>query len=263
MIQKYLWLLLIILLFMLPITSGSQVIFQNESFFEFGNKPPSYTIVTIPATINTDPGETVNVNIYISGLGNIKNNKLIVFFPDDLLNTENPGVIGTTIRCAGYGNTSTGFPSFFDDNITLRDISISLQECNFMYPETFEENIAPLIMSERRIFEKPPIYISMNIAKEATPGDREVYLVFTYTDGIKWYQDKEEIMIHVNNPIEENRIVLLIILAILAFSFPWISEYTKNLYVKIMASRLRILLKLLVILAIISLVYLIYVSIIK
>lgn len=253
MIQKYLWPSLIILLFILPSTSGYDD-FPDESFSELSNKTPSYTIVPVPATIITDPGKTVNVDIYISGFGNIKNNKIRVFFPDDLLNPEDPGVIGTTIRCVSYDN-KTKIPSFFDINVTLSDIVINLQECNFMHSTTYEEFQTPLIMSERKIFEKPPIYLSMNIAKNATPGDREVEIVFTYTDGIKWYQDKEKITIHVNNQVEENRQTLFILLALIGILLSFSS--TSEKFGLILSSRSK---KVLYIIIVISLTYILYLT---
>lgn len=261
-----------------PNTTGqsfSYILFPNSTFTDLNEKIPSYEMILVPDQITTNPGETIKVDIFISGLGYIQNNKIHVFTPENLLNPENPGLISVNIACVTNNTTNITQAGFIEWTAPLLDPKFSIAPCNFMSIDSnLDPNVklyrAPPIMSEER-YEgqhqgykgKPPIYLMMNIADNATPGDRGVNLVFTYTDGIKWYQDKEKITIHVNNPLEENRQILLIILAILAFSFSWVSEYTKELYKEILSSRYRKVLQILTILAIISLVYLVYVSIIK
>jgi hypothetical protein len=190
---------------------------------------PSYTLIPIPETITINPDETVYFAIFISGMGNIKNNKIRVFFPKNLLNSENPGIIGTSLNCVNfidvYTNLSTHLPHNLVQNNTLSNIAIDLVDCNFMHSKTFGEYEAPIIMSERENDGLPPIYIVMNVADKhnVTFGDHAVPLIFTYTDGIKWYQDEKILTIHVNNPVEENRQILTILSTAVAIILTCIS----------------------------------------
>ena len=233
--KRYLWVLIIIFLPILTIAADFHPMAPATTSFSELNSTPSYTIIPIPATLSTDPGKTINVDVYIAGMGNIKNNKLVFYYPNNLLNSENPGRVGTTIACITDTITNVETPTIKDNSVPLTGIvGVNLVSCNFMY-----ENNTLRLMSEAKNNGVPPIYLTLNVAKNATPGDRDVGLFFIYTDGIKWYQDREKITIHVNNPVEENRTHLLIILAFLAV--PWFSNYTKNKYKQILSSRFGII----------------------
>lgn len=240
--KKYLWVLVIIFLSILTNIANSTesaLIYPNEIFSELNNETPSYTLIPIPSAIITDPGRTVNVDIYISGFGYISNNKMIVFVPSNLLNTENPGRIGASIGCMHNKTTNITVPIFSETSTNLTavkaglipgmtglipGVKFSLIKCNFMYNnETLNEQNVPPIMLEGRNNGSAPSYIIMNLADNATPGDYEIPIVFTYTDGEKWYQDKKQITIHVNNPIEENRFWLVIALTLLGGLLTYIS----------------------------------------
>jgi hypothetical protein len=85
--------------------------------------------------------------------------------------------------------------------------------------ESLNEQNVPPIMFEGRNNGSPPSYIIMNIADNATPGEYEIPIEFTYTDGEKWYQDEKKLTIHVNNPVEENRQILAIFVALIGIIF--------------------------------------------
>lgn len=214
----------------------SDLVYSDATSSELDNITPSYNIVTIPTSISTNPGtKNLTVDIYISGFGAIKNNKLNVFVPSGLLNSEKPGIKVGTIGC--MMGKFINIPLFMDERITLPlNMKFTIPPCAFMhYREDAYEYVAPFVISETNNMGKAPAYLILNIADDAPIGDNDVDLIFTYTDGIKWYQDVEKIKIHVNNPVEQYRTYLLIILAILAV--PWFSDYTKDKYKKLSSSR--------------------------
>lgn len=70
---------------------------------------------------------------------------------------------------------------------------------------------------------KPPISYRLNIAENAPPGDHIIEFIFTYSDGSKWYQDGRQVLLHVNNPIEQYRYLVAILIGIVGLGLTWIS----------------------------------------
>ena len=253
-----------IILFFIAVGSGE--LEEKYEITEFHNYSPAYTLIPIPNELIVNPGGEAKIDLYISGLGKIKENKILLRIPQDLLNSENPGNLNGSIICGGMDPNNVS-PMIDVDSNNLLNMRIVLNECNFwaVVDDIGDDSknmtlTAPMLLSERDNSDFAPIHIKMNIAENAPHGDQYIYLVFTYTDGTKWYQDKEKIKIHVNNPVEENRKLLFVILAVLAFAFPWISESTKKTYNTLLSSRLGILTKLITILAMVYVAYLIIIS---
>lgn len=230
--------------------NGTQVFYFDASFSELHNQTPAYKLVTIVDKPSIDPGQSVNVNIYITGMGRIEKNKISVYVPPRLLNEKNPGIIGGTIGCkttqekevkdirgippnlihclndtcpvfSDYHQPFTSSGGFFNARLILRN-------CNFMAEPTIGENdAAPVIMAEtehgrgNETERKPPIYMVLNTAKNASPGDHKIEIVLTYSDGSGWYQDTKEILIHITNPIEQNRYLVTILIAFLGLIISW------------------------------------------
>jgi hypothetical protein len=56
-----------------------------------------------------------------------------------------------------------------------------------------------------------PILMNINTSKNAPDGDNKVNLFLTYSDGKKWYQDKQEVSFHINSFWEQYYIYQIII----------------------------------------------------
>lgn len=199
---------------------------EQYEFTEFHNYSPAYTIIPMPNEIIVNKGHPASIDLYVSGLGMMKENKILLRIPPDLLDSKNPGKIEGSIKCRGDNRTNfeSKIETHWDDISSMR---IVLNECNFMAVK--EETVAkttlrrtPILLSERDNIDNksqtiyPPISINLNISEDAPAGDQYIYLVFTYTDGTKWYQDKEKIKIHVNSYYEEHQIGVRIFIGVLA-----------------------------------------------
>ncbi len=225
--KKCLWVLSIIIIFLFGQTAYSQSdngFGKNAIFTDlYYNKTPAYTLVPVPNKITVNPDQKmVNVNIFVSGEGYIQRNRLIYFYPPDLLDPE-AGKLGRTIKC-----NITSIETIIDTQFNLNDYrGLSLPPCYFMNIQSPNNTFdAPPILTEL-YNPSAPIYLKLNISKNAPYGDTDILLVFTYTNGTKWYQDKEKITVHVNNPIEENRQILVIISTILVILLTVISVEDK------------------------------------
>ena len=205
------------------ITVGSGQSDSDFEFTDFHNYSPVYSLIPMPNEVIVNKGGEVNIDLYVSGLGMIKENKILLRIPPELLDSNNPGQIEAgEIVCVGE-NSSTVDAQFKPYTVGITNMEITLSDCTFMAivdENSMERTLkAPMLLSERDNNDYAPIHIKMNIAKNAPPGDQYVYLVFTYTDGTKWYQDKEKIKIHVNNPFEKNIQWIFVMLSILGLIF--------------------------------------------
>ena len=207
---------ILITFFFINIVMGET--YLEPRFTDFHNYSPSYTLIPMPNEVIVNRGEPAEIDLYISGLGTIKENKILLRIPPKLLDSKNPGeIVGGEIICVGE-NSSDVVARLKTNTVDITNMEISLSECTFMAAvdeDSMERTLkAPMLLSERDNNGYSPIHIKMNIAKKAPHGDQYVYLVFTYTDGTKWYQDKEQIKVHVNSPYEQFYIYHLIFIGV-------------------------------------------------
>lgn len=174
------------------------------------NKTPTYTLVPVPNKITVNPDQKmVNINIFISGEGLIQGNKLIYFYPPDLLDPE-AGKYSKTIGC---NNTSI---VTINTQLNINEYrGFSLPPCYFTNIQSLDNEFGASPILTELYNPSAPIYLKLNISKNAPYGDTDILLVFTYTDGVRWYQNEKAITVHVNNPVEENRQILFVVSAIL------------------------------------------------
>ena len=231
------------ILLVFVITSFLAIIGSGESE-EYNNYSPAYTLIPMPNEVIVNKGHPVSIDLYVSGLGMIKENKIILRIPPELLDSENPGQISGSIKCRG--DNRTNFESKIETHSgEIGNMRIVLNECNFMMlPEEKAGKTtlkrAPILLSEwdnsdnTSLSESDnsyyaPIHVILNISDDAPTGDNYIYLVLTYADETKWYQDKEKIKIHVNNPVEQYRFYLLLVLTFITLLFSWLSDVTKKM----------------------------------
>jgi hypothetical protein len=213
--------------------------FNNYSGVD--NLTPSYKLAIVSDKYNVNPGDSINWSIFISGLGKVEKNKLLVYYPSILLNQTNPGESILHLDCINITINKT-VPSLSSSTYYLNTSYpanfAQMVSCYFMYNNTNFPNQAPLIISETWLsFNEttvPPISLRFNTNKNAPPGDYIIELIFTYSDGnsngSKWYQDDRQVLLHVNNPIEQNRSLIALLIGIITFFFPliWSLEILKK-----------------------------------
>lgn len=224
----------------------------------FTTLKPSCQIVPIINQETISPEDNLSISFLLSCKGKIESNQLNIYFPEGFLSNKEKAYFSQFL--AGDDTTATAI--WFNEKPVI-DISegkgafIEILPVYFkeVFPNktiTFGESYSPL--------GHPPILFNAKSKEKIKPGDYTINVIFHYSDGNEWYQNKESIRVHVNNPIEENRNDLFFILAILALGFPWISGYIKEYYNKILSSKLGIIIKILTIIAIVLIIRLIIIS---
>lgn len=179
----------------------------------------SYALDLICLTPNIKPGDPIEIEIFIVGKGSLTHNKMIILYPESLIDENNPGFIES---CIGVdkdpsGNIVgpiTGKP-FLEKmekkgKETKHELDASgayylMNEGNFL--ENIERpsdpsNAIPRLIAETRHDGLPPIFMKLNSSKKTQSGDYEINFNFTYIDDNNVYLNKKTVKIHVKNWIE-------------------------------------------------------------
>lgn len=169
---------------------------------------PSYSIITYPKHYAVDKGDTVKVNIHITGVGDVDANKLWISIP--------PKVVKGNIELIEYifdfdkkqpisPPTSYSLENFFGGSLS--------EEYFKIVKEPFISFGEPLIKVDGK--KEAPVAFMFNVSDNAPEGDHEILIILFYKNGTQWYQSQETVEIHVNYWHEEHIIQYAIIIALL------------------------------------------------
>ena len=169
----------------------------------------AYTLVTRNRTPVVDPGETVEVEVFLSGYGFPDRNKLYVAWSSPyVIDGNNPGTITLCVR---YETTSpegdwrleTGKEAVRTYRLEEQASIAYVLTRGYFLKTTTKEDFADYgleqVISEWTWDGEPPILLSMNTSKDAEPGDYEVQFVFTCSCGQNLAQDCKVVQFHVTS----------------------------------------------------------------
>lgn len=185
----------------------------------------AYTLIPVCQDPDVSPGETLIVDLYISGIGDLDKNKLYINFANEnLADKADPGEIKIGIgpqmieerlvptfldpedlpsdniySVDGFG-AIIGLPSWITSIANQRDSGPKrlgdedYEEIELQDPEVYD----PILTETRDGI--PPIRLELNIDSNAKPGDYTLVFVLVYDSGFmnKKYFDRREVQIHVN-----------------------------------------------------------------
>ncbi|WP_147435737.1 hypothetical protein, partial [Halobellus sp. Atlit-38R] len=168
-----------------------------------------FTIIPIVENPVVNKGETVRIQLFVSGSGSHSKHKLYINYSyENLLDTSEP---------------KNGSIGFFKMPITTDSggINISSQElppnASYFYePSRFgtatgkmtgetPDGQVPVRVSEATAGGYPPMWVELNISSEATPGDYGIPITFTHYDESTVAVTKETPTFHVNTWAEKHR----------------------------------------------------------
>lgn len=178
---------------------------------DYSNMKPSFSLAAKidKPVINT--GETINIQVYISGYGHVENiTKIYASLPTGLV------------------DDGTNFSDIyvFDRKVATVDTSNAfyLNINPFLFKQINQENChTVLIRSELKDYSSGegvnPISVVINTSDNAPSGDNKIDLILTYSDGEKWYQDKQEVRFHINSFWEtpSGRILIGVLVMIIGY----------------------------------------------
>jgi hypothetical protein len=149
---------------------------------------PTYSIVARARNYNIKGGENIEIDIYLTGLGNPTANKLVlVWSSTNIIDASRQGVATYAIKAvpmklkgrdmiapvAGKGSI---------DHFTLGPdgVTIHLNEGYFLPVPKYKEPNMPQIVGERVHEGHPPISISLPTLRKAKSGNYKIDIVLTY-----------------------------------------------------------------------------------
>jgi hypothetical protein len=184
----------------------------------------NFRIVPRIRTPELNPGETAVIDLYVTGSGELRTNKLLFIHGYPNLTESDVGVarVGYKPKKEGvlpYANAKDPdeFEHSLDDSGTVLNIPYHY---SYSIPDNIEENLNHTtygddeegvlepdmfdhVLGEMKYEGVPPIQFRLNISEEANPGDYELTFIYYYEAGTEIWSDREEVTLHVNTMAEQ------------------------------------------------------------
>lgn len=207
---------------------------QNEHKEELSQQPHNvsyamYSILTMNRNPSVKPGKTVEIEVFLSGVGMPEKNKLhIQWSLPDVINKNNPGKVTLYVpHLSDPQPEDKQLPSgnwLVNRKTNETGVTINLPQITFRegprdvsWPDWAFAMVGTEVTHEFY----PPILVTLNIANTAEAGDYEVTFTFTYGKDADIRQDYKAVPFHVNSKIEQwqwlvNAFVILGVVAAVA-----------------------------------------------
>ncbi|UOO94278.1 hypothetical protein MUK72_09880 [Halococcus dombrowskii] len=198
---------------------------------------PEYSLMLQTNRTAVNPGDTVTIEVYITGWGRANRGKLsIVYSNPELISEQNPPTSEERVTSkqvyTGVQYPQNKPPSDVERQLDSIGTAIRLNDGYFMsHPEILTNPGYPPIISEVSLGDrKPPIAININVSETAAPGDYYITFTMSYGHGSLIKQDQQRVNIQVNTLPEYFRreIELAVVLggigAVIAIILPLASD---------------------------------------
>lgn len=185
-----------------------------------------YSLILRNRTPIVNPGETVNIEVYLSGYGIPEKNKLDIKWSSPyVVHDKNPGTVTYCIKLATDKTTGKSQPvtgNQFLESLNLESVGIDaiLNQGFFFNNPTVAEvdksGFCPVV-SENQWDKNPPLLLSLNTARNALSGDYDITFTFTYGSEQNIHQDYKLTQFHITSRWERNQAWITISATIVAF----------------------------------------------
>lgn len=206
---------------------------QEGSWQPIEGSEALYSLVPRNRTPRVNPGETVEIEVFLSGHGVPEKNKLHVQWSSPyMINVQEPGTATYCIKVETNPVTGESQPragKMYLQTVKLDPTGRTIHLNNGYFlevPPTVDKEVSefvlPRVMSELAWDEEPPILIKLNMAENARSGDYEVAFTFTYGSEHELLQDYKAVRFHITSRWERHQGwltaagVLLTLLALVA-----------------------------------------------
>jgi len=185
---------------------------------------PTYSIVTRARNYNIKEGDSIEIDIYLTGSGIPEGNKLVlVWSSPNIIDPSSPGIAKYIIM-------------EFKTKLNGKDMVVPLTEEEeqrtelspdgiiFELPEAFflpvpksEERLIPQVMAERNSAGYPPISISLKTLRKAKSGNYKIDIVLTYRYQNVFKQASDKVEFRITNWWDRHQWKVITAGAIIAF----------------------------------------------
>ena len=96
-----------------------------------------FKFILIPKITEVNPGDKIEIMMFLSGYGKVIRNKLRIFYSPELVDNEKPGVLESCIACkkdktGKFLQLVSGEPYLTSHNLTKDGVYVIMNEGNFV-----------------------------------------------------------------------------------------------------------------------------------
>jgi len=168
--------------------------------FQFADKFGNYGLVARTSSDIMDPGETLVIELYISGYGSIESSKLI-FYPS-------PGVVDSDDKDSyvlfgihgkkGLGVWGAQRHQLHPDGNAI-GFTGGAYKSEWKSPSIFFDINETQISTEKKLGGFAPIHINLKTKRKARAGTHSIQFLFTYFDGSNWQTSSNTVQFTIRN----------------------------------------------------------------
>lgn len=185
---------------------------RNAMYAKF---PGHYELSARSLNATVNPGESINIEVFITGYGDIKTGKLFTSFPskfveegDQSFSTTNLLVLDNNTKEIYFSGpkmyaAETGIIIRLFDNV---DKMVAIFDAGLI--DNNKKNIKSEIISTEIKIKNAPIELHLKTQNDVLPGNYIIKLYFTYFNGVNWNTSTQNISIEVPSWLKRNEIYL-------------------------------------------------------
>lgn len=183
---------------------NSKILDVSTSVYD--NITPNYQIISIVDKTTINSGDNFTISFQISGRGKVVSNKLITYFPIELLK-EKP--IYYMYISKGTDENGTDYCIWYDKYPQTEIANKEGAQISFV-DVTFKHDIidSDMVFGEKTINGHRPVKIEAHTNNNIPSGDYIIKIQFFYSDGTSWYSSQDEVIIHIKTWAEQNEIIV-------------------------------------------------------
>jgi len=216
----------------MEISDESVIEYNEKVLVPVKAKEPLYSIIARPRNYNVRPGDMVEIDIYITGLGIPDNHKLfVVFSSPNVIDSNSMGTVTSCIQLSlkKLKGKDTVFPvagrEYMEEHqLDPNGITIHLPNAYFLpWPnprvsmQSEEKTLMTEIMAEKQFDGCDPISLSFRTLKAAKSGSYEIYFALTYEYQNVMKQASHKTEFHITSWWDRHQAKVFIVSAVVSF----------------------------------------------
>lgn len=179
---------------------------------KFADHPGKYRLMHRLNSEQVDPGEVVEIEIYVSGYGQIETSKLVFLVSPKLIDQNSSYIrysIGAGVKGIGFG-TSTDVINEFG-NVLHMDGGVGLPEWPrvSMYVDSSDDELPRIITETKLRF--APVELVLFTRPTARAGQHSVQICFTYFNGETWESDTTDIIFFIRSFVQRKELFVWVL----------------------------------------------------
>jgi hypothetical protein len=176
-----------------------------------GDAPGSYELVPRLSAAVVNPGESVELDVFLAGYGRIGSSKLVLHTPPDAVDPSRSKVwsdIAQTEKGFEFGKTERPLdPEGFVARLGGVNPDGKWDQSTFFFDADWftspsESWGTPPVMTEASKF--PPFRIRIQVPEKVRPGRYAMFLLFSYFNGQQWCASHREVAFQVTNTLQRH-----------------------------------------------------------